>query len=262
MQLIILFSVLVICLQTGTSQCYTKKCKNYWNSQGNANNLFYYKGSYGGDIHPNPLQYSTNQQFRVIVQRNVGTCNGQYCENNQFKCQSNGNTNCYHVEHIIDENGPEFTNCQRCKDIPGNMIMAAGDWNKALGGLARRAYIQAQNEKYMIYGSAVMQRARNYIQACCNDLSTSEVDCETDDGNCDCSNVMCGCDCSSDIIENGPVTNISTPSIVGVVVTILTIMILAGLIAGYLYYRNIKLKISEKTMINIENNSELDSNKV
>jgi hypothetical protein len=256
MRSIVLISILIVCLQTATGQCYTKKCKTYWNSQGNSNNLFYYKGSYGGDIHPNPLQYSTNQQFRVIVQRNIGTCNGQYCERSQFVCQSNGNTNCYHVEHIIDENGPEFANCQRCKDISGNMIMAAGDWNKALGGLARSSYNQAQSEKILIYGSNIVQRAKNYITNCCRDLSVtgqiSEIDCEINDGECDCSNVFCGCDCSSDIVNNGPVTNISTPSIVGISITILVIIILTGLIVGYLYYRNNKLKISEQTSITID----------
>lgn len=264
MKLIILFSVLFI---TAYSQCYTKKCRNFWTTQGNSNSQFYHPQTYGGDIHPNPLQFSTNQQFRVIVKRNVGYCYGKYCMNKQFGCQSNGNTNCYHVEHIIDENGPEFSNCLRCKDIPGNMIMVSGDWNMALGGLARKSYTQSQTEKSMIYGTDIMQRARNYIQQCCNNLIASnestDIDCENNEEDCNCdSGSNCGCDCSSDIIQyDGTLIDTSTQSTVGLAATILVIILIFSGIAIFYYLRYIKRsKEAEKIRTAIDGNlSDLDS---
>lgn len=262
MRLITLFPLLLVAVY---SQCYTKKCKQYWNSQGNGNNQFFYPQTYGGDIHPNPLQFSTNRQFRVIVQKNVGYCSGKYCVNGQFTCQSNGNTNCYHVEHIVDENGPDFGSCSRCKDIPGNMIMAAGDWNMALGGLARKSYSQSQAEKTMIYGANVMQRAKYYIQQCCDNLiangQSTNIDCENNEEDCNCdANSICGCDCSSDIIENGPVIDTSTQSTVGLTATILVIIILIGIAVIYYFYRNKKLNDAEKIRTAIDGNtSDLDS---
>lgn len=248
MRILLLIAISVICV---SGQCYTKKCKALWNSYGNAGNQFYYRGSYGGDIHPNPLQYSTNRQFRTIIQNNIKYCSGKYCVNGQFSCQSNGNTNCYHVEHIIDENGPEYTNCPRCKDIPGNMIMAAGDWNMALGGLARTRYSQMQTEKSMIYGSSVMQRARAYIQTCCSQLTSSnssvEIDCENNDGECNCdSGAYCGCDCSADIILNGPINDINNAATLDVVTTILVVIIAFGVLILCCYIRHKRLEDMEK----------------
>jgi hypothetical protein len=239
-KVIAILSLLLIVVK---SECYTKKCKTLWATQGNENYQFFHAQTYGGDIFPNPLQFSSNREFRLYVQKHISRCIGKYCVNGRFSCPSSGNTNCYHVEHIVDANGPEFTNCPRCKDIPGNTIMAAGDWNMALGGIASKNYANSQNEKTMIYGAPIMQRAKKYIQTCCDNMiatgDSANIDCENNEGYCDCDNQsICGCDCSSDIIENGPVIDTSTRTTVGITSTILTIFIIAGVIILYDKYRN------------------------
>ena len=140
------------------------------------------------------------------------TCTGKWCIDNKFICGRSGNTDCYHVEHIIDENGPEFKNCYGCKNIAGNMVMAYGRWNKALGGLSLRYYNDSTYEKQLVYGADILDRVRDTIWQCMYDglrdkisnknISYTSFDynpyCDNDlDCNCD-SDSICGCDCSDD----------------------------------------------------------------
>src|ERR1700753_2039308 len=93
-----------------------------WNNNKNYN--FYDPNTFGINIYSDPCtKINTNQDFRKYVDANI-KCIGFWCVNNKFICGRNGNTHCYHVEHIIDINGPEFD--ADSKNIAGNMVMAYG----------------------------------------------------------------------------------------------------------------------------------------
>jgi hypothetical protein len=71
----------------------------------------------------------------------------------------------YDVEHIIDNNGPEYDNCN--KDIVANYVMAKNEWNQMLGVIARFDYTKATNMKSQVYGKKMMKRVRLAIEKCC-----------------------------------------------------------------------------------------------
>jgi hypothetical protein len=71
----------------------------------------------------------------------------------------------YDVEHIIDNNGPEYENCN--KDIVANYVMAKNEWNQMLGVIARFDYTKATNMKSQVYGKKMMKRVRLAIEKCC-----------------------------------------------------------------------------------------------
>lgn len=96
------------------------------------------------------------------------------------------------------------------------MVMAAGDWNSALGGLARTNYLASRAEKELIYGYNAMNKAYSKIMTCCqfmypniiippvippivnNNDTTYDVICDSNSVcNCD-SDSDCGCDCDYD----------------------------------------------------------------
>lgn len=203
--------LLILSITAIQAACRTKTCKQKYGT----NYEFYNSATYGGDIHPNPTAIlANNREYRDYV-NSRGSCTGQWCNQNAFSCGSRGTTSCYHVEHIIDQNGndPRIpTKCKKCKNIPGNMIMASGQWNSAVGGLAGSNYGASLDEKTTIYGSSIINRAYQNIDACCqsmgsqlllidipsDDNSTYDESCDTtEECNCD-SGATCGCDCDYD----------------------------------------------------------------
>ncbi len=165
----VLFILLAV-LATADAERYTKYALRHATNDGN---MFFDAATYGGDVHPEPgVPLTRNRDFRAVVNARL-PCDGAYCVGGAFACAATGSTMCYHVEHIIDVNGadPRFPpQCKRCKLVPGNMIMAAGPWNTAVGGLAGSNYAAAQSEKTSVYGEAIMSRAAAYVAACCAEL--------------------------------------------------------------------------------------------
>lgn len=175
------------------AQCFTRTCRDNIGT----GYEFFDSRSYGGDIHPNPfVPLTRNRQFREFVNQALD-CTGQWCYRGKFACDQHGSMTCYHVEHIIDQNGP--VGCSWCKSIPGNLIMASGEWNSDVGGLAGRNFTASALEKRFIYGG-IYDKALSHIIACCGLQETQDVQpCDQVLCNCDAES-DCGCDCDFEIL--------------------------------------------------------------
>lgn len=122
--------------------------------------------TYGGDLYAEGRStITTKQSFRRQV-ASTRDCTGKWCHHGNWGCQRGDSSDCYNVEHIIDRNGPEFASHPECKDVPGNMIMAHGRWNQALGSRAASSYTLSTAEKTSAYGQDIMDRARSSIRSC------------------------------------------------------------------------------------------------
>jgi hypothetical protein len=186
----------------------TKVYQDYWHKIGNSNYIFFDSNTLGYQVFSDPCQIiEENSEFRAFINLNR-ECHGQWCNNDKFICgRSHGQTDCYHVEHIIDRNGPEFTNCGNCKSIAGNMIMAWGRWNKALGGVAKNYYNDSQSEKIEVYGQNIIDNAKYWISYCTNKVQHDSNDeilalCN-EDTECNCEvDSYCGCDCDFELEQS------------------------------------------------------------
>jgi hypothetical protein len=224
---------------------------------GNKNNNFFAPNTHGNLIYSNPLEIVTNKQFRNKV-NNAITCVGEWCEGKKYTCNSHGNKKCYHVEHIIDMNGPEYENIKECKNVAGNKIMASGEWNQALGGLARSDYLASKAEKISVYGIDRVNIAIESIRRCANNKgyiitskdildipyhlyaienstmsnATYSEMCDTSE-ECTCdSDYVCGCDCDFELE-----TEYSWDFVIGIVVlTICSVSILSNILMLAKYF--------------------------
>jgi hypothetical protein len=127
--------------------------------------------TFGATLHPNPQTMAKhNREYRDYVNSNV-KCEGPLCGGDgKFSCSAPGKKNCYHVEHIFDKTGQDFSDCVQCKNIYANMVMADGKWNSVNGGLAGmdpKSYLDAQQEKIELYGYDSWRAAADNIIACC-----------------------------------------------------------------------------------------------
>lgn len=109
-------------------------------------------------ILPNP---GTN--YRKFLNNNNITCTGSWCQNSTFTCKNTNN--CYHVEHIIDNNdGCSLQDTKGMeKNILPNLIMAYSKWNQQIGQLKWK---QVEIEKRDIYGDYIFNQAVYYIKEC------------------------------------------------------------------------------------------------
>lgn len=219
MRLLLVLAVAAVAA-AGDGARYTKYARMY---PDNDNGRFFDATTYGGDIHPTPTTpVSFNRVFRDFV-NSKRACSGMFCGAwGAYSCPRRGSTGCLHVEHMVDLNGddPRFPPwCRRCRSVPGNMIMAAGPWNVAVGGLAGVNYAAAQAEKVSVYGADLMGRAAAAVNACCgatqvparlaalwplrrlalaSNSTAYDAACDdADECNCDADN-DCGCDCDYD----------------------------------------------------------------
>lgn len=179
-------------------------------------NSLYDKSTFGFNLYADPLRkVNNNINFRNYINSRQ-QCVGDLCIEGSYKCSNVGSKKCYHVEHIIDINGKEFQNCPACKNIAANRVMANGQWNSALGSLAKNSYESSISEKILVYGKDNVDMARYYINKCCygttglhetlfiltdnitdvtyNDLCDMDADCSCDEDSLDAD---CGCDCNS-----------------------------------------------------------------
>ena len=160
---------------------------------------------------------------------------------------------CFHVEHIIDINGPEFPCDNDCKQIAGNMVMTNGRFNKGLGGLSSKYYDDSMKEKTLIYGQNIMDKVRDTIRRCNlgKNIVSDDYDRTCDnEGDCDCdSDSKCGCDCSdfdeeikackdkiSDYISYNALLYITVGSI-GFIIIMMVVLITVNI---YVYRQNRK----------------------
>lgn len=97
--------------------------------------------------------------FRKMTKATI-KCTGIWCVDGEWKC-NNGNSNCYHVEHIIPtaNNIKEIANCST--DILGNLIMSYGAWNQALSN-------KYYGEKVKIYGEKIVHSAYQSVYRACH----------------------------------------------------------------------------------------------
>jgi len=216
---------------------------------GNIGNKFYIQGTFGGDIYSDPCKIVTNSQFRNYVSQKID-CSGAWCYGSTYKCTDRGNVDCYHVEHIIDYNGPEFesTIYKKYKNIAGNRIMIWGRWNKALGGLSRNNYYNSKREKINVYGNNIVNDAYINILNCIandypnssllvqndlhnftmntniNDNNNSTYDEECDESyNCSCdSDYECGCDYNLDLNSD----NYLFYTIINIIITSFSVLLI------------------------------------
>lgn len=141
------------------TECYAKRHRY---SHGNKNSFV--PTTYGGDLSVSSDTMISTRQYRQIISKTP--CVGNYCVDNEWKCKKGNSVDCWNVEHIIDNNGPEFKNHKNCKNIAGNYIMAYGQWNQELGTLTKNHYQTSVNEKTRVYGEDIMNRARTSIRKC------------------------------------------------------------------------------------------------
>lgn len=182
--------VLLLAGHAMAASCVTEQCASFWKKGAEAK--FFDKRTFGRDqkFPEGECEPMTKEQFadRIKVK-----CKGKLCgpsnKKNGFNCgNSKTRQSCYHVEHIIDHNGPEFPRFSGNekpggKNIAGNYVMAWGEWNVALGrkngGTAntrttRAKYDAMMKEKEMIYGKRSVEAARKAIRKC-NNLAKKEL---------------------------------------------------------------------------------------
>lgn len=135
---------------------------NQWIIDGNEENYFYDSNTFGLDYDV-ACAVMTNSAFRSYINSKM-ECNGVWCDaNDKFTCVTS-RSDCYHVEHILDENGPEFN--IDCKQIAANRVMAYSQWNMNLGRIAVNNYQDSLDEKKTIYSEDIIDRVRRKISRC------------------------------------------------------------------------------------------------
>jgi hypothetical protein len=196
------------------------KFTNFYNANwksDNSRHLFYDERSFGIKL-PKSTHMDirkTRTSFLNYLKRFNIKCTGKYCIDGEYKCTK---PDCYHVEHIIDMNGPEFGRGNKCKDIIANKVMTYSRWNQALGG---SRYENSIYEKEIVYGAAygrgIINEVRKKIRECIansdrestihsaspikkrDDNQYIDVDTCQIDEDCGCDpDSDCECDCTND----------------------------------------------------------------
>lgn len=91
-------------------------------------------------------------------------------KNNGFNCLQRNNQDCLNVEHIVDKSNSDLVKRGNNVNIYGNLIMAYGKWNQAVG---RKRCDVSEIEKKAIYGSFYDDARRNVIV--CNGGSVAVI---------------------------------------------------------------------------------------
>jgi hypothetical protein len=127
----------------------------------------YHPNTFGIDLYDDPCKHLSAQQFRANINnpnhKSYVKCNSNICKDDAFI--GSITTIAYDVEHIIDNNGPEYKNCN--KDIVGNYVMTKNKWNQILEIVAKFDYDKSTMEKTKVYGNQMMNRVRLNIEKCC-----------------------------------------------------------------------------------------------
>lgn len=145
-----------------TWACHTSLCVTIWRGT-STESLFYDVRTFGSELAADPCKKMSTSMYRAFVNKRI-SCQSKYCVDGRFACVKSDQTSCFHVEHLIDKNGPEFHGMN--KDIAANYVMSWGAWNMAMGTMTRLKYHQMMLEKELIYGRNRLQTAREWIQKC------------------------------------------------------------------------------------------------
>lgn len=221
--------LLLIIIVNGYS--HTSVYKKNWEVKKNKNNMFYDPLTFGSSMENPCNQINSNKVYRDMINEKI-ICNGEHCQESQYKCKKRGDKDCFHVERIIDVNGEEYKNCDyECKNIAGNMVMAWGRWNSALEKLARNDYESSIREKEIVYGKDNVDKSRYWIEYCMKikmitgNETDYDSDCDSVDiCNCD-TDSECGCDCDYDVDTGMEEYKIIT-IVMGIIMGILMIIII------------------------------------
>lgn len=121
---------------------------------GKTNDNYYY---FDPRTYTESSEYITPRQYRASL---TVPCTGQWCIDNQWKCNFGDSSHCYNIEHIIPQANDieEIKGCST--DVVGNMVMAYGGWNQALSN-------KYYGEKVAIYGSTMVKSAFYSILTAC-----------------------------------------------------------------------------------------------
>ena len=159
----ILFVLVLMCVADDSCSQHTA----IYNAHGKLNDGNFYfvekTFNYGNEFNPCLVMDPNNALFRNYMSNNL-PCAGTWCSNvgnnkNGWNCKMS-NRDCYEVEHIIPKANSikELEGCDT--NIFGNLIMAYGKWNAALGN----GFLC---EKEEIYGSLIYNKAYNTVLNCC-----------------------------------------------------------------------------------------------
>jgi hypothetical protein len=86
----------------------------------------------GSSIDP-CMKYKDRKTYIKLLEENNIECSGPWCINGAFSCGKSGNTECWQVEHIIDQSNSDLVDQGYDVNIIGNVIMAYGKWNNQIG---------------------------------------------------------------------------------------------------------------------------------
>jgi hypothetical protein len=199
----VLFSMNLIVVLTAfvsaAGACFTTVCKEHPAS------FLYDAGTFGGDnaalLRSTPLD--ANRRFRAAQ----GACAASdLCLNGAYACAAHGDTACFHVLRIVTVFDLPPGCPLECTMVPGNMVMASGAWNSALGGLALTNSAAALSEKAEVMGARIVNSSLGFVSTCCGlAVSPGPVTGPTtydhlcDTAGCNCDALGCGCDCDFEI---------------------------------------------------------------
>lgn len=124
----------------------------------------------GSSIDP-CMKYKDRKTYITLLEENNIECSGPWCIDGKFSCGKSGNTECWQVEHIIDQSNSDLSNQGYDVNIIGNVIMAYGKWNNQIG---QRIWPIVEQEKSEIYGN-IYNISRNIIMGCVDSESWSST---------------------------------------------------------------------------------------
>jgi hypothetical protein len=131
----------------------------YWNSNRNANNMFYNNYTLGYLLFKDPCVVSNDLPLlRTIINSEI-QCTGDWCINNKFMCDTT--LDCYDLNYIIPTDDQEFPGT--CKNITGNIVFTWKQWSTQLLNLQVSDQI---TEITTVLGFDTLSYVRDLISNC------------------------------------------------------------------------------------------------
>jgi hypothetical protein len=129
----------------------------YWNSNRNANNMFYNNYTFGYLLFKDPCVVSNDLVLLKTIINSAIQCIGDWCVNGKFGCDTS--LDCYDLNYIIDDQ--EFPGT--CKNITGNIIFRWKKWSTQLLNLQLSDQI---TEITTVLGFDTLSYVRDLISNC------------------------------------------------------------------------------------------------
>jgi hypothetical protein len=154
--------MVLITLVAASSKCDDRTEVYNTHGSSNVNNFYFNIATYKKSNDP----INNRGEFIAALSKEKINCTGQWCINGDWKC-TNGNAECYHMEHIIPKGNiiPELNGCPLSSyNIRSNLVMSYGRWNIQLSN----RYL---GEKSLIYGDTIMTQAYQSVWNACKGTS-------------------------------------------------------------------------------------------